>query len=56
MSRSLLASVGTLDSLDDGTGDLGEGGRYASFDDGDGSFLAALRQTRRKSIRQVRRA
>lgn len=61
MSASLLASVGaSLDSLDDGEaaaaglGAAGGGQLYTSFDEGEGSFLMALRQSKRKSIRQAR--
>lgn len=52
----MLASIGgSLDSLDDG-GEAGpiSGAPYSSFDGDDASFLMALRQPKRKSIRQVR--
>lgn len=55
---ALLASGSYSGSNDDGDappgGDVPPGSAsYSSFDDGDGSFLAALRQSKRKSIRQV---
>jgi len=53
----MLASVGaSLDSLDgaaEGAARSGAPGR-SRFDGGDGDFLMALRQPKRKSIRQVR--
>lgn len=55
ISQSMLASVGgSLDSLDEaGEGTAATAAPYASFDGEDGSFLMALRQSKRKSIRQV---
>lgn len=54
VSRSLLAS--SSGSSDDGEDAAAAAGvKYSSFDEGDGSFLMALRQSKRKSIRQARR-
>lgn len=51
----MLASVGgSLDSLDEASeGAALAGAPYSSFDGEEGSFLMALRQPKRKSIRQV---
>lgn len=54
VTRSLLAS--SSGSSDDGEDAAAAAGvKYSSFDEGDGSFLMALRQSKRKSIRQERR-
>ncbi len=52
VSRSMLASSSSTD--DDEAAAAAAAVKYSSFDDGDGSFLAALRQSKRKSIRQAR--
>lgn len=55
VTQSLLASVGS--SIDDEAAGAGSGpagdSKYASFDGEDASFLMALKQSKRKSIRQV---
>lgn len=64
VSRSLLGSTGGSTDEGEGEGGMpgsegeggpGEGVMYNSFDDGDGSFLMSLRQSKRKSIRQERK-
>ncbi|PRW57010.1 hypothetical protein C2E21_4042 [Chlorella sorokiniana] len=59
VTQSMLASMGgSLDSLDEGGVDAAPaagGAPYSSFDGEDGSFLMALRQPKRKSIRQERK-
>ncbi|KAL4438253.1 hypothetical protein ABPG77_010614 [Micractinium sp. CCAP 211/92] len=55
VSRSMLASSSSTDDDEAAaTAAAAASIKYSSFDDGDGSFLAALRQSKRKSIRQAR--